>query len=1095
MVSGIVKTAFSGNFQQNHIQHKEKIMKYFVLLAILLNGALYGADEINLLDGSRSWQRSYGLESAVLQNGVLTVKTNAKNGHTLPFKTDYAAAEYPYFQMQIQAEQDFDGRIAIFFATEQTSELADRMAVSMPCKLKSGEPRILNFNMARNSRYQGKITRLRLDAAGEPGAVLKISRFQIAGKPYEGTPVKAPALTLNQEKSMLKSQVSVTELEGATGHVTVDGDAISVEKTNAQGQLLIQVPLAAPVKKGQDYWLECEYTTADAALNSILMLRGMLPGEEPPGKLAKNEFGGFWVWGTYTSVRNTPTGRYDKRYGTFTASADAEEAIANLVVWGNPFSITIRNIRIHSAPWPEVPAYKQEEFQPRYTQQEVLRILEQRPEISAKLGAINGRKALLVNGDSRAGFPLYKGMDKRHGRFRGQDYANFGELGIQKQVVSVTTGKTSPTDESGFWAGLGQYEFGQMDRDIYDALQKNPYADIVLGFHIRPCPFWSRLRPVTELAVNHKGERVYGPGLYGVFTSDFSIVDKEGSDKYWLPSWSSEIFRRDCIDMLKAAGSHIRKQPYGKVVIGATFSGGDDGQFGSSFYDQSEAARNQFIKFLRGQYGSIDALNRVWKSSYRTFEEIQPPKERVENWSVTHRPVNLESDFASSRRTATFGFRDALAAGFKEGMEKDVFAFAYGYPAGNYFADLKHADGLCFQPGYFQRRAGIPTINFPRTLHHRKDLAYMAEFDTRGLPDPFFNLFYADGTGRAENQSEWNQAHRKLVGNILANGYLYWYYDMNQYYNAPAYRKEIKEVQHTVEKLFSRPKTPFKPDVCVVMGDRESEFTNHWMMLTAHINYNPQLQEYAVSGVPMDKVYLSEIKKYPELKNYKVLIFFQNAYFSDDDREFINRELKKDGRTIIWVYNPGFISDRGMDEREFSEFIGMKIRHDGKPGKPLALYRKGAPFMEGVPAMCNGLNYLSVIFPAWPGWDTFRIEDDGVTPLADFAGGGGVAGALKRFENWTGIYLANPHSLHGRLLRNIAKAAGCYVAGDYGQELSLDGDFASVHGIRRDDAYTLALPPGKNKIYEAFSGALLGENIAAYTFAVEPWQTYWFLFE
>ena len=91
--------------------------------------------------------------------------------------------------------------------------------------------------------------------------------------------------------------------------------------------------------------------------------------------------------------------------------------------------------------------------------------------------------------------------------------------------------------------------------------------------------------------------------------------------------------------------------------------------------------------------------------------------------------------------------------------------------------------------------------------------------------------------------------------------------------------------------------------------------------------------------------------------------------------------------------------------------------------------------------------------------------------------------------------MANPHSLHCSLLRNIAVENGCYVAGDYGQELSIDGEFASVHGIIKNDSYTLNLPKGKNKVYDAFTGLLLAENIEKYTFQVEPWQTYWFFLE
>jgi len=54
------------------------------------------------------------------------------------------------------------------------------------------------------------------------------------------------------------------------------------------------------------------------------------------------------------------------------------------------------------------------------------------------------------------------------------------------------------------------------------------------------------------------------------------------------------------------------------------------------FYDYSEWTVERYRQWLRERYGGIDALNIAWRTAYKSFEEIEPPRElptkEIANW-------------------------------------------------------------------------------------------------------------------------------------------------------------------------------------------------------------------------------------------------------------------------------------------------------------------------------------------------------------------------------------------------------------------------------------------------------------------------------
>jgi hypothetical protein len=138
--------------------------------------------------------------------------------------------------------------------------------------------------------------------------------------------------------------------------------------------------------------------------------------------------------------------------------------------------------------------------------------------------------------------------------------------------------------------------------------------------------------------------------------------------------------------------------------------------------------------------------------------------------------------------------------------------------------------------------------------------------------------------------------------------------------------------------------------------------------------------------------------------------------------------------------------------------------------------------------------YFTIFNWGAPGVQPFWVEDDSATPFARYAETRQVAGAQKRQAGWTSIYLGAAQGLSDDLLNRIAREAGAYVAGPPGHQLSVNGEFASVHALR-SGPYTLKLPAGRRCVLDADSGKTLASNTDQFTFPVTAQQTYWFLFE
>ncbi len=180
--------------------------------------------------------------------------------------------------------------------------------------------------------------------------------------------------------------------------------------------------------------------------------------------------------------------------------------------------------------------------------------------------------------------------------------------------------------------------------------------------------------------------------------------------------------------------------------------------------------------------------------------------------------------------------------------------------------------------------------------------------------------------GFQPNISAWRNMHRKLVGVSLAQNQGFWYYDMEKQFIDKEVLNEIGVVKKIADKLVTRKGVDFRPDVCLVRFGAESRYYGSSVdnVVGATVQWEYMMLE--TSGVPFDVHYLSDIMAEPALQKYKVYIFHNNSFLSEKEREWISRNLKKGNRALVWMYDAGYVNEKGYSIDALSALTGMTIR-------------------------------------------------------------------------------------------------------------------------------------------------------------------------
>ncbi len=883
--------------------------------------------------------------------------------------------------------------------------------------------------------------------------------------------------------------------------------SVKLSKSNSYGYLQLSSVNTVTVEPGETYTFRFWFNSSNAQITSFLIPRLVEDNDQPN---ITNTVSALWVNYDYDSqslMRNSPTTKPEdwiKRVVFYTNNTEeVQEIFLQVMMYGNPFDVYIDDITFFKGKKPGTSTPENPEF--KFSEEEVKEILAEREEVTAYFTWKDNTPHFFLNGDEI--WPrLYRATPRsRSDSDRGQqDPAGMYNAGVK--INNVMTMRN-------FWVGKDKYDWKALEKSLLQTLRKNPYANIHLDLTMDPYREWLMENPESNWEL------------------------KDGT-KLNEASYASQKWREDGSMAIRELIRALKKQGYWKAIAGFVVWGGHDGQFwtkviGEFASDYCEEHVDAFHNYLKNEYYTIKNLNRIWNSSYASFSEIPIPETPTghEEFPVIM-PKGLITDYRQFTEAAAFDLRETFAKVIKEEAGKKTYVMSYGMPMLNQherFLKMAKKDGkandvIVSMSYYPYRQPGFASGYHPEQSFGYHKTAFCQELDLRSWASNhgWYNELADMWCSSQPDIEDWKNMHRKLVGISLAQDQAYWYYDMDKQFVNDKILDEVRDVSKIADKLVHRKGVDFQPDVCLVRFGAEARYYGTWADASVGATNYWQYMLLETAGVPFDIHYLMDIIAEPELQDYKIYIFHNNTYLTEAEREWINKNLKKDGKTIIWMYDTGYATDSGLSVDAMSKLTGMKIATEkGYQRARISIgqtdrlngaaegYLKVPEFQGMAEALCGifssegkaslGTPYICkwnyMVLPGIARYQKFWVEDGYDSALGKYIEDGKVALAVKRFSDWTSIYIGAPNSLASEMMNNIANDAGAFRCGTAAMgEVRMSGRFVSYHALR-NGKYELRLPPGAKKIIKPETGEVLAEDISFYIIDTKAQDTHWFFIE
>jgi hypothetical protein len=712
---------------------------------------------------------------------------------------------------------------------------------------------------------------------------------------------------------------------------------------------------------------------------------------------------------------------------------------------------------------------------------------------SAMVGPYNGSPALFLDGK-----PVFAAINWVSGP--APDHWDF-ERQAEKSAVTGIHIYAFDVGKGVEWVGPGPGRPGDFDFSTVEArFGRVLKADPAALFH---------LRIYLETGHDDWWEKAH-PGECEVL-SDGRRNGMSFASPVWLDE--AERFLRAYVACFKEIGLYDRIIAY-QVGAGHT---GEWVKGESSMYklcgDYSDPMRRYFRDWLGRRYGGdIAALRAAWSHSPSvTFETAAVPaaERQLEARLHTFRDPAAEQDIIDYFAALAELCGDAVIAlcrTIKEetGGKRLAGAF-YGYLLdlawnGGFFKERPDSDYSTYQrSGHLGLRKVLasPHVDFlvspysygfrgmggdsPSMLPaesvrlHGKLL--LIEDDTRthaDLQDPNY--------GQVKTFEDSRTILRRNLAHFLTHGegawWALWKVDAVK---EPRFSALLREFREIGEKSMRRDRSS-AAEIAVILDDESFFYETCRYDLDIPLIFQQRLWGLPKMGAPFDAVLLDDLLA-GKLPSYKLYVFLNPFRLDGARRAALAKELRRDGRTALWIYAPGFIKDRpGLENME--ELTGIRFGLGEQPWGPLV------HITDFEHAITRGLGQDVA-------WGTnnklaplFHVDDPEARVLGEvvYSQGNCRPGfAVKEFPVWKSAYSAAPN-LPASVLRNIARWAGVHIYSDAGDVLTADRSLVGIHTLSGGKR-VIRLPRCAPEVIDVFTGEILARDAAEIDVVLKPRST------
>lgn len=693
-------------------------------------------------------------------------------------------------------------------------------------------------------------------------------------------------------------------------------------------------------------------------------------------------------------------------------------------------------------------------------------------------------------------------------------------------------------------AGVELYftRFIMNDPDKFDKYYDIFMEQMKLLTDIRPDALvmpWIEIAPYAGFAEKYPGDVIHFDD--GTNNAWNSVRETE------LPSpdcprftFASHAWKHEVGGMLRELIRRLLASPYMRNIVGYFFFCFDQ-EFSYFFefdsrvrcIDFSPAMRSAFRDYLVEKYrGDVGLLRKAWKNDTVTFETAEPPSllqrttgdfgyfrdpsksMQVYDYVACHNDVTAEKFLYLSKvcKEETDG-KHVVGAFWGYLMNQDIQMG--GQTQMKKVMDSPYVDIWSSPFTYENRSAGnFASLRMALQSLHKHGKIYFAETDTFVSDTPSFTL---DAHCYPDQTEEEDKAVllRDFVYPFCegANGWwLDWCAGPSQY-REDGLRPEMIKIREVSEEGFGYPRGPIS-DIAAVI-DQESLHTpacnsrNHddrGTMSNAVLFMQHSLDRFRIDelprlGTPVDFYETDDVID-GEGRSYRMYIFLNQYIATEEERELIEKRLKKDGNVLVWMYGAGLINpdteeslslEHAKDLTGFT--LGCEMRetrcvmtaHESEllpsvqEGEKLGDYlrkRIRRTSMDGLLEAGQMVQPLDEIPEPNLVNPLIYVDDPDAIPLANFDDGGKVGFAIKQFEDWTSVYVGAP-CMQSHVLRDLAKLAKAHLYVDDDEIVYANESYVGIHTAKAGERTIHLKAPSEVK--EVFQDREIAKNVTEFT--------------
>lgn len=232
-------------------------------------------------------------------------------------------------------------------------------------------------------------------------------------------------------------------------------------------------------------------------------------------------------------------------------------------------------------------------------------------------------------------------------------------------------------------------------------------------------------------------------------------------------------------------------------------------------------------------------------------------------------------------------------------------------------------------------------------------------------------------------------------------------------------------------------------------------------------------------------------------RRHKMYIFLNNYVMDACERQRLSEKLKRDGNVLVFMYGAGLIrpdGEQGISAENVSDVTGIKMGMDMVDQRARMCLTSNAELLLGLKCgdevgdfertITSGFDYASnseIPFKPAPNriFPALYVDDPEAETLGTYIEGGRVGFSIKRFEDWTSVYIGSP-GIQAEVLRALARLAGAHLYVDNGDVIVYANEsFVGIH-TEREAEYKICLKEAAD-VCEAFDKRNVARHAESFT--------------